>query len=102
MEHGSDGDTDYNLYGQNSPQMLGKETGRVRNQKTSRDHPDSIISKISQNIEKSPGDLWIFTVPRTIVKDPQLTPDSQGTIWPYLPTPPLWQDMTKGQFLSGV
>ena len=22
--------------------------------------------------------------------------------WPYLPTPPLGQDMTQGQFLSGV
>ena len=25
----------------------------------------------------------------------------QGDL-PYLPTPPLWQDMTQGQFLSGV
>ena len=22
-------------------------------------------------------------------------------LWSYLPTPPLWQDMTQGQFLSG-
>ena len=25
-----------------------------------------------------------------------------STVYPYLPTPPLGQDMTQGQFLSGV
>ena len=27
---------------------------------------------------------------------------ASGTTWYYLPTPPLGQDMTQGQFLSGV
>ena len=34
-----------------------KETRRIRNQKKSEDHPDSSIVKISQNTQKSTGDL---------------------------------------------
>ena len=36
------------------PKGLVKETGRLRNKKTSEDHP---LIKIGQNTEKSPGDL---------------------------------------------
>ena len=51
------------------PQRLGKETGRLRNQRASRDHPDYIIIKIGQNTEKSPGDLRRHAVTQTPVKD---------------------------------
>ena len=54
MKHENDGD---NWCAQNNPQRLGKGTERLRNQRTSGDHPDYSIIKISQNTEKSPGDL---------------------------------------------
>ena len=37
------------------PQRLGKGTERFRNERTTRDHSDYSIIKISQNTEKSPG-----------------------------------------------
>ena len=40
-----------------TPPRIGKGTGRLENMKTSRDHPDYSIIKISQNTEKSPGDF---------------------------------------------
>ena len=36
---------------------IGERTGRLRNQKTCRDHLDYSIIKIGQKTEKSPGDL---------------------------------------------
>ena len=39
------------------PQKIGKGTGRLENKKTRRDYPDFSITKISQNTEKSYGDL---------------------------------------------
>ena len=51
---------------------LDKETRRLRNQRTSRDHED-YSTKISQNTEKSPGDLTRFAVTQPPVKDHQLT-----------------------------
>ena len=56
MEHG-DSDINWNLCARNNPQSLGTGPGRLRNQRTSRDHPNYSISKISQNNEKSPEDL---------------------------------------------
>ena len=40
MEHEGDGDTNRNRYIRNDPQRRGKETGRLRNQRTSGDHLD--------------------------------------------------------------
>ena len=57
MEHEGDGDTSSNECAQNNPQMIGKEIGRLGNKRMNRDHPDYSIIKISQNTEKSPGDL---------------------------------------------
>ena len=68
MDHESDGDTNGNWYARNNPHRLSEETGRIRYERTSGDPPDYIIIKISQNTEKSPGDLKIFTVTRTPVK----------------------------------
>ena len=39
-----------------------KETGRLRNQRTSEDHPDYSIVKINKNTQKSPGDLMRLAV----------------------------------------
>ena len=38
-------------------QRVGKETGRCRNHRTHRDHPENNIPKIGQYTEKSPGDV---------------------------------------------
>ena len=53
-------------------QRLGKETGRLRNLRTSRGLPDYGIIKIGQNTEKSPGDLRRPAIIQTPVKDHQL------------------------------
>ena len=54
----------------NNPHSLGRRTGRVKNQRKRRDHPDYSISYISQNIEKSSGDLRGIAVTKTPVKYP--------------------------------
>ena len=57
LKHEGDGDINCNCYARNNPQRFHKETRIFRNQRTSRDHPDYSIIKISQNTENSPGDL---------------------------------------------
>ena len=69
MEHEGDSDTSCNWSTRKNPQRLGKGTGRLRNQKTSGDHPEYTIIKIDQNTEKSPGDLRRLTVTQTCVKN---------------------------------
>ena len=57
-----------------SHQKVNKGTGWLGNKRTSRDHSNyCIIDDISQNIEKSPGDLRKLAVTQTQVKDHQLT-----------------------------
>ena len=51
------------------PKDLGKDAERVGNNRTSGDHPDNSIIKISQNTEKSPEDLKRIAVIQTPVKD---------------------------------
>ena len=53
--------------------MHGKLIRRLRKQRTSRDHPGYRTIKVSQNTEKSPGDLSRLTIIQTPVKDNQLT-----------------------------
>ena len=53
------------------PQRLGKRVGRVRNQKSSRDHPNKSIVKIGQNTEKRPGHLRRYAFTQTPMKDHQ-------------------------------
>ena len=60
-----EGDTNYNWNTWNSPQEFLKGAGRVKNQ----DHPNYSI-EISQNTEKSPGDLRRFAVTQTPVRHP--------------------------------
>ena len=55
MGHKSDGDANCNWCTWNNRQRIDKETRRLRNQRTSGDHPDNSIFKIGQNTEMSPG-----------------------------------------------
>ena len=57
MEYESDGYTNCNWCSLYSHQRIGKMTGGLGNKRTSRDHPNFSIIEISQNIEKSSGDL---------------------------------------------
>ena len=68
MKHENDSDPNCNWCAQNDPQMLGKGAGRVGNRRTGRDHLLYSIVKISQNTEKSPGDLKRFAVSQTSMK----------------------------------
>ena len=72
MEHEGDCDTNCNWCTWKDPQKIGKRTGRLRNQRIRRDHPDYSITKIGQNTEKSPGDLRRFAVTQTAVEEHQL------------------------------
>ena len=67
MEH--EGDSDTNLE-QSPKEWLG--IGRLGNRRTSGDHPDHSIIKISQNTEKSPGDLRKLAFTQTPVENHQL------------------------------
>ena len=51
MEYEGDGNTNCNWRTRNNLQRLGKETGRIRNQRTSGDHLNYGIT------ENTPGDL---------------------------------------------
>ena len=73
MKHESDGNTSCNCHAQNNPQILDKETGRLKNQRTNGDHPDYSIIKSGQNTEKSSEYLRRLVVIQTPVKDHQLT-----------------------------
>ena len=68
MERKGDGDTNCSWYTWNDPQMIGNGTGKLRNQRTKRDHPDYSITKFGQNTEKSPGDLRISDATQTPVE----------------------------------
>ena len=54
-------------------QMLGKGTGTLENQRKKR-HLNYIILEVSQNTEKSSGDLRRLAVTQTALNDYQLTP----------------------------
>ena len=73
MEREGDGDTNCNWCTWNNPQRIDKGPGRLRNQRTSRDHPDYSITKISQNTELSPGVLRRLAVSQISVKSLLLT-----------------------------
>ena len=73
MKHEDDSDTSGNWCSRNNPQMIGKETGRLGNKRTSRAHPDDSINKIGQNTEKIPGDLRRLPVIQTTVENQRFT-----------------------------
>ena len=53
--------------------MISQKMGRTGNKMTSRDPPDYSIFKISNDTEKSPGDLRRLAVTQTLVKKYHLT-----------------------------
>ena len=55
MEHEGDDETNCNWCAQDILQRHRKGNGRLKNQRTSGDHPVYSITKINQNTEKSPG-----------------------------------------------
>ena len=69
MEHESDGDMNCNWCSWSSHQKIGTGLG---NKRTSGDHPNYSIVKISQNTEKSTGGLRRFIVTQTPVRNYQL------------------------------
>ena len=73
MERESDGDTNCYESAWYSHQMIDHGTGRFGNKRTNRDHPNLSIINISQNNEKSPGDLMRLAVTQTPVENHQLT-----------------------------
>ena len=66
-------DTNCKWCAQNNPQMICKGTGRLENKRTSWEHLHYSIINISQNTERSPGDLRRFAVTQTAVKNHQQT-----------------------------
>ena len=70
--HEGNSDTNWNLCTWNNPKSLAKGAGRVGNRRTSQDHLNYSIVKITQNTEKSPGDLRRLAVIQIPVKDHQL------------------------------
>ena len=69
MDHDTDGNTDCSCY---NPKLIGTDTGRLENKRTSRDHNDNSIIKIGQNTEKSPGDLRRLAITQTPVRNYRL------------------------------
>ena len=69
MEQESDGNNNCKWSTWNTLQRINKGTTICRNPRTSRKHLDSSFTKISQHIEKSPGDLKRFAVTQTPVED---------------------------------
>ena len=53
--------------------ILVKKSRCIGNKRTSGDHPNYNITKISQNTEKIPGDLWRLAVTQIPVEAHQLT-----------------------------
>ena len=72
MENESDGDINCNRYSWYSHQRIGTGSGRLRNKRTNRDHPNYCVIEIGQNTEKSPGDLR-FAVSQTPERNLRLT-----------------------------
>ena len=71
MEHEDDSNTNCNWCSWSNPQRIGKGTGRLGNKRTSGDHSDNSIIKISQNTEKSHGNMRGFAVTQIPVEDHQ-------------------------------
>ena len=63
MDHECDGHANSRLCAWNSSQVLGKETGGIRNQRGRiQTIQTTKFVKIGKNIQKNPGNLGIFAV----------------------------------------
>ena len=67
VEHESDDDTYCNWCSSYSHQMISKRTGELGNNWTGGDRQNYCITEVSQNIEKSPGDLRRLFVTQILV-----------------------------------
>ena len=74
LEHESDVYTNCKWCTWYSHWRIIKGTGEPENKRTTGDCPNYYTIEIGQNTEESPGDLRIFAVTQTSVKDHQLTP----------------------------
>ena len=74
MEHEGDNYTDRDWFFWYSHRRIIKRTGGLGGRRTSGNHPNYYIIEISQNTEKSPGDLRRLAVTQTPVKTHQLKP----------------------------
>ena len=70
----SDGDANCNWCSWYSHQRIDTRTGEIGSNRMRRDHPNYSFIKISQNIEKSPGDLRRLAFTLTLVRNYRLTP----------------------------
>ena len=73
MKHESDGDTNYGWCTCDNPKKIDTRTGRIGNKRTSSDHSDYSIIKISQNTEKGPGDSGRIAASQNPVRNRQIT-----------------------------
>ena len=73
VEHESDVDTNYNWRSWYNHQRIDTGTAGLGNNRTSRDHPNYSIIKISQNTDENSGDLRRLTVTQTPVRNYRLT-----------------------------
>ena len=67
MRQESDGNTNCNRCAQYSHQQISKGTGVLGNKRTSGDHQDYSIIKISQNTKESLGEIR-FVLTQTLLK----------------------------------
>ena len=72
MEHETNGDITCNWCARRSNQRIVTGTGGSENKRTSGDHPNYKIVDISQNTEKSPGDLRRLALNQTPVRNHKL------------------------------
>ena len=72
MERGGDDYTNCIWCAWNNSQRISKGTGSLGSKRTCTDQSNNTIIKISQDTEKSPGDLIRVFVSQTPVKDHQL------------------------------
>ena len=73
VEYENGGDTNCDWCTRYIHQRIGTMTGGLGNKRTSGDHPNYSIIVISQNTEKSPGDLRRLAVTQTLVRNHRLT-----------------------------
>ena len=69
MSYKRDGNSNCNWCARYSHQRIGTGTGGLGNKRTSGNHPNNSITKISQNTDKSSGNLRRLTVTQTPVRN---------------------------------
>ena len=73
VKHEKSGNPNHNWCSWYSHQRIDARTGRLRNKRTSGDHPNYYIIKISQNTEEIHGDLRRLPIAGTPVRNHRLT-----------------------------